>query len=491
MTIKQWFCCRSAGYFVFQYDITCIITVNLGETMVKGKITVKQIDNTWGKISDPASVTDFIGYTKEGWYTGSKGKVKTEKFISMVNPITGNFPIGLLSRVVEVLKRRKYKYHIEVLDTFLAQKDYNIRGITLESTVQDVAVKIMLQHTRGVLVAPTGVGKTIMGSCILKAMDGNCLFVVHTKALYQQTVKRFKQYFTAKWVGEINPNKFEINKYTVAMKGILSSMIQDGSLSKSVKFNCIMGDEIHHASDVAGEYAVIYRYFNPAFKYGLTGSKPYILKNMLAMEAIVGPILKDITYEEAQTAGLVAKPTVVLIETKQMDMGRFFNKTYAQVYDAGIVNNRSRNLLICKEAKQKVIIGESVLILVEKIEHGKKLKKMMEILIKKRIVFISGEIKKINYLERQRLRLINKDILCVIATRVWVEGIDIPTLDNVINAVGGESEIACLQRFGRGTRITKSKKNVTLIDIVDYSHKWFVKHSLKRILTYYKTGWLG
>jgi superfamily II DNA or RNA helicase len=51
-------------------------------------------------------------------------------------------------------------------------------------------------------------------------------------------------------------------------------------------------------------------------------------------------------------------------------------------------------------------------------------------------------------------KLINKEVRCVIATTVWREGIDIPSLDCVINAAGGKSEIMTLQGVGRGLRKT-------------------------------------
>jgi superfamily II DNA or RNA helicase len=80
---------------------------------------------------------------------------------------------------------------------------------------------------------------------------------------------------------------------------------------------------------------------------------------------------------------------------------------------------------------------------------------------------------------------------CVIATRVWSEGINIKSVDVVINAVGGNSELAAIQRFGRGMRITEDKNEVILVDLIDSnSHKWFERHSMERICFYSERGWL-
>ncbi len=77
----------------------------------------------------------------------------------------------------------------------------------------------------------------------------------------------------------------------------------------------------------------------------------------------------------------------------------------------------------------------------------------------------------------------------VIAIRIWSEGVNIRSIGAVINAAGGESEIASIQVFGRGMRTAEGKKGVILVDFIDLSHEWFRRHSLKRICTYLEAGW--
>lgn len=48
----------------------------------------------------------------------------------------------------------------------------------------------------------------------------------------------------------------------------------------------------------------------------------------------------------------------------------------------------------------------------------------------------------------------------VIAVRIWSEGVNIRSIGAVINAVGGESEIASIQVFGRGMRTAEGKKDL-------------------------------
>jgi superfamily II DNA or RNA helicase len=92
---------------------------------------------------------------------------------------------------------------------------------------------------------------------------------------------------------------------------------------------------------------------------------------------------------------------------------------------------------------------------------------------------------------REEVRLIfnRKEIKTVIATAVWKEGIDIPTLDCVINACGGKSEIQTLQALGRGLRVTEEKSTVEIIDFLD-PYRYLARHTVMRLQTYVKNRWL-
>jgi len=84
-----------------------------------------------------------------------------------------------------------------------------------------------------------------------------------------------------------------------------------------------------------------------------------------------------------------------------------------------------------------------------------------------------------------------KKIHCVIATAVWYEGISIRSLNVIINAAGGKSEIRTLQTIGRGLRVTDEKKTVIIWDVWDISHRYLIEHAGERLCTYMDSGWLG
>jgi superfamily II DNA or RNA helicase len=99
-------------------------------------------------------------------------------------------------------------------------------------------------------------------------------------------------------------------------------------------------------------------------------------------------------------------------------------------------------------------------------------------------------------------RLKSKDIRIVIASSIWVEGIDIPTVDVLIQADGGGGkEItdskgirSVIQKVGRVIRkpikkgeldvLADEKNFVRIYDFYDNTNKYLASHSLNRLMTY-------
>jgi superfamily II DNA or RNA helicase len=86
-------------------------------------------------------------------------------------------------------------------------------------------------------------------------------------------------------------------------------------------------------------------------------------------------------------------------------------------------------------------------------------------------------------------RLKSKKTKAVICSRVWKEGINVPSLNHIINAVGLKEEKAVLQAAGRGLRTTDEKTTVKITDFLD-PYKYLAEHSVLRMSVYIRKGWL-
>jgi superfamily II DNA/RNA helicase len=118
---------------------------------------------------------------------------------------------------------------------------------------------------------------------------------------------------------------------------------------------------------------------------------------------------------------------------------------------------------------------------------------MVENIYGQKINYVNGSTD-IEIRDSVKKALINKEIMIVICTvasgGVWREGINIPSLNVVINASGGESELGLIQSIGRGMRVAEGKWEVDIVDFLDTSHYYLIKHFGGRMIVYSEMGWI-
>jgi len=72
---------------------------------------------------------------------------------------------------------------------------------------------------------------------------------------------------------------------------------------------------------------------------------------------------------------------------------------------------------------------------------------------------------------------------CVLASKIFDIGVDIPSLSGLVIACGGKSTVKALQRVGRVIRKYPGKKFSVIIDFVDQAH-FLQEHSKIRYKIY-------
>ncbi len=340
---------------------------------------------------------------------------------------------------------------------------------------------------KGIIQSPTGSGKTILGIALYSCFDNiSLLWLCHTKDLMIQTVKEFKK-LGFKSVGMIGDSICEVDKQvTVATRQSFVKLIDD----LGDNYDMVIVDESHHLSSFTGDYFQILSQLVAPLRFGLTATLPDKEEAKLASEGLIGPVVASLSINEGNKIGVIAKPIIRLLRVpKNHTIGEI--RKYSDVYDAGVVYNLVKNRLIISTAKKHVDKGDSVLILLTRIDHGQNLVNIAEMEYDNfPIEFVQGSTE--GEVRMQIKEALNsKKIKCVISTVIWTEGINIPELDVIINAAGGKSEIRTLQILGRGLRKTKTKDTVIIYDIFDPSHKYLLEHWGDRVCVYFDQGWLG
>ena len=152
---------------------------------------------------------------------------KIERYFKLIESSENDYtiPRGFLSELVKFLDDKNIKFTID-------DKRKKCEEILVENSCtlydyQQEAVKDILAEDNGVLVAPPGAGKTIIGIDIIAKLKQPTLILVHKKQIYSQWLQRIENFtgIPKKEIGQICSNKKTIGeKITVAMLQTLSNV---------------------------------------------------------------------------------------------------------------------------------------------------------------------------------------------------------------------------------------------------------------------------
>jgi superfamily II DNA or RNA helicase len=444
------------------------------------KLTV--INPVFSKITNPEMVKPLLGFQKEFWKKEMYRKIR-KKYMHYMITREGYFFTGFIPRISDWAKNVNVSLEIEN-NSYLGispNKSFFIKNITFRQD-QISLINKAVEKRRGLLIAPTGSGKTIVAAGIISNFidEGiKVLFLCHTLSLLNQTEKEFKK------MG-LNTSKTGAGEIDLSGQIVIAMMQTFGKLDPKTyrdKFDIVIVDEAHHISSETGTYHKILKNVLAPIRFGFTATPPTNPEAKLVCEGLIGPIIGETTMKEGKEKEFLSEPKVRLVSVPKKDSLQDM-RLYKDIYDAGIVNNRVRNRMIANIVEEYNKEGKTCLVYVNRIEHLDMLMNMGNDSWEKVLGETEGELR-----ESLRNRLNSKNIKCIVTTTVWKEGVNIPSLDVIINAAGGKSEISILQTIGRGLRRTKDKNTVVIVDFLD-SGRYLSEHAIERLSIYSQNGWI-
>lgn len=424
---------------------------------------------------------------KEGQYRKTRIESKKSTIIGR-SPKGHLFYSGLIPRILKFCQTN----HIEV-DYDATQREDIQRELSpvypKDFTARSFQPKLIddfCQYWRGVIISPTGSGKTITGLSLIKniAYINSVIWLCHTKDLLHQTAEEAVKFFGPRNVGLIGDGRKETDKWlTIATRQSFKDLADDLGTS----YDMLIVDEGHHITSFKGEYATILSKIFAPIRLAITATKPTSPEAILALESFIGPTVGEYTFDEGIKEGFLATPKIKIIKLSKNFRIREL-RTYKEVYDQGVVRRLDRNKLIVELVKEYTKQNLSCLIVVSHILHGDLIMSMCKH-AGLDTQFIFGDTDSEDRVIAKH-NLNNGNIRSAICTTVWKEGINIPELNVIINAAGGKSEIATLQTLGRGVRRTADKSELILHDFFDPSHPYLLDHFGERISLYCDNNWL-
>ena len=352
-----------------------------------------------------------------------------------------------------------------------------IHGIELRS-YQYRIINSSLETTQGVVVSPTGSGKTITALELIRRRSQRAVILVHSQGLMRQWRDVIRERMRLE-PGLIGDGLWrEGQEITVAMMQTLVSR-RESAIEFAIRIGMVIVDECHHSP--AGTFAEVIGLFPGIYRYGFTATP----KRGDGLEKVAYRLLGDVVAivkpDEVQDVGGIVPARVEVVDTGcrylQVDPQQ---KTAWTKMVTAIVADRDRNQTI---ARLVIAIARKrkTLVMTDRVEHAEILASMIpgSLLVHGKLPAKEKE-KRMACLETPRVVVGTKGLLG--------EGLDCSVWSCLMLASPISGQTPLLQAVGRVIRPLPGKIDGLVVDMVD-SHPFALGAYKKRAVIYRKRKW--
>ena len=327
---------------------------------------------------------------------------------------------------------------------------------------------------KGLVVSATGTGKTYLSAFdVRNVKPERVLFIAHREQILMKSLNDYRDLLGGDPAdyGIYSGSKKDINaKYMFATVQTFSKESHLEQFPKDA-FDYIIIDEAHRSS--ANSYKQILNYFKPAFLLGMTATPERTDNN-----EIFGLFDFNIAYEIRLQKAL---------EAEILSPFHYFGVTDYVVNGETISDTSSLSELLDQERIQHIIdklyyyshAGEEVrgLMFVSNREEAHKLSELLN-----QRGYKTKALTGMNSQEERQeaVKLLEANKLdYLITVDIFNEGVDIPSVNQVVMLRQTESSIIFVQQLGRGLRKHEDKEFLTVIDFIgNYKNNYLIPVAL-------------
>lgn len=381
-------------------------------------------------------------------------------------------PRGYIGKLLRFCKESQIDYEFDDERKLSSSISYMFNA-SLRNHQQRV-LEAVSKKDFGVIVAPPGSGKTIMGLKIIADKRQPTLIIVHRKQLLEQWIERIEAFLgiPKRDIGIIGQGKSKIGKQiTVAT---IQSLPKQLELVQN-QFRTIIVDECHHVP--VETYRSTIEKLNTYYLYGLTATPFRKYNDGKLIFTYLGEIIANIppteieNYKQAKV--IIRKTELVVPFNSKTDNFESLSKI--------LVHDTARNMLILEDVKRELNQGKKAVIITERKDHIDTL--FLFLKHSYEVIALRGEDSEISKKAKwKNLKAGNFQVL-ITTGQYFGEGTDLNNISCLFLVYPFSFEGKLIQYIGR---MQRTEINPTIYDYYDYRIDYLNKLFLKRNSYYRK-----
>lgn len=372
------------------------------------------------------------------------------------------------SKILEIIETQQPYYYKNV-----DQKEIT-PNIMQEEALDSLKNLRMSGEQKGLIVSATGTGKTFLSAFDVRRFNPTrVLFIAHREQILKKTLNDYRDLLGG------DPSEYGIysgtskslnKKYIFAT---IQTFSRDNHLNQFARdaFDYIVIDEAHRSS--ADSYKKVINYFTPKFLLGMTATPERTDGN-----EIFGLFDFNIAYEIRLQKAL---------EAEILSPFHYYGVT-DHIVDGEVINETS--------SIYQLVDKERINHIIEKLNYysheGESVRGLMFVSNREEAINLSESLNNRGFKtqaltglntqdERDNAvkKLENNELEYLITVDIFNEGVDIPSVNQVVMLRQTESSIIFIQQLGRGLRKYKDKKFLTVIDFIgNYKNNYLIPIAL-------------
>jgi superfamily II DNA or RNA helicase len=335
-------------------------------------------------------------------------------------------------------------------------------------------------YKKGVVILPTGTGKTILSALDVKSVGGRSLFLVHRLDILKQSIEAYKKVWPTVKVGVLTGEAEEnvvgcdvlfASKDTLRQSDVLKRFGRED-------FRYVVVDEVHHGQSPS--YKDILEYFAPHFMLGMTATPDRTDRKDIFELFDYNKVL-EVTLQEAIEEGYLVPYTYFgLVDDVDYSRIRFQNNRYRVDDLERFLIIPERNEAILREYQEKGN-GDKAIGFCCSVKHANRMAEFFNA----HGVTAASITSETPDRDAQIAAFRDNKINVVFTVDLFNEGMDFPNVRVLLFLRPTESKTVFVQQLGRGLRLCVGKDRVTILDFIgnykraNQIRKWLAKASKK------------